>query len=509
MSDNKNHIDNLFKEKLSAQSFEVPAAFLADLESKLDAPVVASKRIPGFWFWLSSIIVAGLATAGYFMMVERTETPNLQSAIKTINEINTTVGLQSDALFVKVQNANEKESFVAASIYSKAKQAFQPENQKKLSALKKEVETNYQRVEDSIRITSERNGVNSIGNEKLSNISGNTASRKLDNDEEQLLASMGANYIVRKLLTEDPKFGAFNGQKRQFLTDATNLTFVDDTLKRIRYVIRDSVVIRDSLVIRDSVVYIDSLNQTPNNKSKLADNEKKSRFEMQAFGGFMMVRPKIESPFSTYPELLKSKETSLTTPNFGFALNVYLKDLCLGTGAEYYHWGEKSAFTETKTSTETTFDVTTTYQYIYDSMNQIIDSIPFTQIDTNNTTTTSTKDYNVNNTYSQFSIPLKVGYAFGKNKWKFIPRVGINFEFAIAKRSGVYVDKNGNNPFEVIQRNYGMSYVLSTELRHDFGNWHLFVNPYYRNNINFLIQSPEMNRKYGGFGATFGVGVRL
>ena len=509
MSYNKNHIDNLFNEKLGERSFEVPAAFLADLENRLDAPVVASKRIPGFWFWLSSIVVAGLATAGYFMLEEREATPNLYSAIKTENKINTRQFSNSEALFVKVKNAQDKETFVAASTYKKAVKAFQTENQKKLSAMKKVVESNFQRVEDSVRLANERNLSAASGAGKNIPDATSTNSRTLDSNEEELLASLGANNIVRKLLTEDPQFGAFNGQRSQFLTDATNLSFVDDTLRRIRYVIRDSVVIRDSLVIRDSVVYIDSSLQNPNNTAKLTDKSKKSRFEIQAFGGFMMVRPKIESPFDTYPELLKSKETALTTPNFGFALNVYLRDLCLSSGAEYYHWGEKSAFTETQTSNETTFDVNTYYQYVLDSNGQVIDSIPYTQIDTNTISVTSTKDYNIINTYSQFSIPLKFGYAFGKNKWKFIPRVGLNFEFAMARRTGIYVDQNGNNPFEVTQRNFGMSYVLSTELRRDFGNCHVFVNPYFRNNINFLIESPEMNRKYGGFGTTFGIGVRL
>jgi hypothetical protein len=509
MSDNKNHIDKLFKEKLGERSFEVPVAFLADLENKLDAPIVASKRIRGFWFWLSSIVAAGLATAGYFILKETETTPQLYSAVKTENKITTPKFATSEALFVKVKNADDKETFVAASTFKKAAKAFQQDNQKKLSAMKKEVEANYKRVEDSIKLANQSNLMASSGPRNSSPDPTNSGDRTLDNREEQLLVYLGANNIVRKFLTQDPQFGAFNGQRRQFLTDATNLSFVDDTLRRIRYVIIDSVVIRDSLVIRDSIIYIDSSLQNPTKTTKLKDEGKKSRFEIQAFGGFMMVRPKIESPFDTYPELLKSKETALTTPNFGFALNVYLRDLCIGSGAEYYHWGDKSAFTETQTSNEMTFDINTFYQYILDSNGQVIDSIPFTQIDTNIITVASTKNYNVTNTYSQFSIPLKFGYVFGKNKWKFIPRVGLNFEFAMARRTGIYVDQNGNNPFEVTERNFGMSYVISTELRRDFGNWHVFVCPYFRNNINFLIESPEMNRKYGGFGTTFGIGVRL
>ena len=131
MSDKKNHIDNLFKEKLGERSFEVPAAFLADLENKLDAPILASKRIPGFWFWLSSILVVGMATTGYFMLEETETTPKLHSAIKTENKITTRKFANSEALFVKVKNADDKETFVAASTFKKAAKAFQPENQKK------------------------------------------------------------------------------------------------------------------------------------------------------------------------------------------------------------------------------------------------------------------------------------------------------------------------------------------------------------------------------------------
>ncbi|MDC1403871.1 hypothetical protein N8328_05650, partial [Crocinitomicaceae bacterium] len=309
MSDKKNHIDNLFKEKLGERSFEVPAAFLADLENKLDAPIPASKGIPGFWFWLSSILVAGMATTGYFMLEEKETTPKLHSAIKTENKITIRKFANSEALFVKVKNADDKETFVAASTFKKAAKAFQPENQKKLSAMKKEVETNFKRVEDSFKLANESNLMASSGPRNSSPDPTNSGDRTLDNREEQLLVYLGANNIIRKFLTQDPQFGAFNGQRRQFLTDATNLSFVDDTLRRIRYVIIDSVVIRDSLVIRDSIIYIDSSLQNPTKTTKLKDEGKKSRFEIQAFGGFMMVRPKIESPFDTYPELLKSKET--------------------------------------------------------------------------------------------------------------------------------------------------------------------------------------------------------
>ena len=59
MKDEKDHIDDFFKERSEQGSFEVPDSFLDDINSKLDALDEKKKRRGGF-LWLWTLIPIGL-----------------------------------------------------------------------------------------------------------------------------------------------------------------------------------------------------------------------------------------------------------------------------------------------------------------------------------------------------------------------------------------------------------------------------------------------------------------
>ena len=58
MKEEKDHIDDFFKERSEQGSFEAPDSFLDDINSKLDALDQKKKRRGGFFWW--SLIPLGL-----------------------------------------------------------------------------------------------------------------------------------------------------------------------------------------------------------------------------------------------------------------------------------------------------------------------------------------------------------------------------------------------------------------------------------------------------------------
>ena len=73
MKNNDENIDNLFKEKLQNRSFEIPDAFIADLESKL--PAQKKKKKVWLW-WLSSFIVLAILSFLSYIQFFNHSTPS-------------------------------------------------------------------------------------------------------------------------------------------------------------------------------------------------------------------------------------------------------------------------------------------------------------------------------------------------------------------------------------------------------------------------------------------------
>lgn len=541
MIEENKHIDTLFAEKLSGRTFKVPEAFLADLEKRLDAPKVGSKRIAGFWFWLSAIAISALATGAYFAISpSQSYVPVVSVAKSPLLAMNSTP-MSTSSAFIEVQNQNSEKSFVSVEKYKNAPQAFTSEKQKviqkvKLAAVEKARQIQVaKRAAEKLKaeqlaaagnsgLGKPSNGLNVFGSSPTGEKNAGTAEGQKEGMND--IASNGSgfgldetsipnNSALFNLLKKDPSFGAENGKTKILQYRQENINYVDDTLKKVRYIIRDSVVIRDSIIFRDSLI---NKEVTEDDTHGIKPNNSNKNWELQAFGGFMSVRPKIQSPFQSYSDQLKSKEATIMTPNFGFALSMYYKNFRFGTGAEYYHFGEDfdySTLNTTSVFNGVFFDTVTTYLdssgLLWDSTSQIppFDTVTTISMDSLFINDSTTADFKGNNVYSRFVIPLNFGYQFNVNDWSFTPRVGLNFEFTTAYRKGLYTNALNEEILEIDQRKFGLSYRLQFEIRRNFERFHLYVGPYYQNNIGYVIDSPDLKRKYGGFGAQFGVGVRF
>jgi hypothetical protein len=73
VKEEKNHIDKLFQEKLGERSFEVPSAFLADMEAKLDA----TNTRGGGWITFFTVVFFGALMATSYALITNDELSSL------------------------------------------------------------------------------------------------------------------------------------------------------------------------------------------------------------------------------------------------------------------------------------------------------------------------------------------------------------------------------------------------------------------------------------------------
>jgi hypothetical protein len=552
VKEEKNHIDKLFQDKLGERSFEVHTAFLADMEAKLDAQNVSGGGWTTFLtvLFFSALLVISYAIISYDTISsvligktsakENTKDKFVESELKSISlEMNSSgknEGNKNDSNSISEQfpslkfgaknrtNTNGKtqsnqiidSSFEGFSQTDKLKKpsstwsnnknktkkakASIPGLTKTTNSTKGKLETEQKTVASSKKKIDQPNNK---GDTELSLTKTEMSNSRIDQSNK------GRVQVLFPTKEKNPPIKSNDSVEG----NSYAIDLFEDTTKQAKTNIRDSVVIRDSIVIRDSVVVRDSVvlkfQKDPNRKLK---------FEAQAYAGFMSVQPKITSPFETYKSSLEAEETKVISPDFGFQLNAYYQKWTLGTGLKYYQFGEKTNYSTFKIE-QSMGQIDTNTTIIYFDSNGIemipspnnppFSSIITTQIDTsyNFDTTSTTKTWQ--NSYTCFVIPLNFGYQFDYKDWALIPRAGLNFEFSTTRQKGLYVDALKEEYIELEQRKFGLSYQLSLELRRSFGNWHAFINPYYRNNFGYIIDTPDLKRRYGGFGATFGIGLEF
>ncbi|MGB2467350.1 MAG: hypothetical protein ACPH90_04315, partial [Crocinitomicaceae bacterium] len=101
MKDEKDHIDDFFKERSEQGSFEVPDSFLDDINSKLDALDEKKKRRGGF-LWLWTLIPIGLIMM-YVLWPEDIQTKKTKPIVSIENQ-------ESDMESVTLDSMDEHKS---------------------------------------------------------------------------------------------------------------------------------------------------------------------------------------------------------------------------------------------------------------------------------------------------------------------------------------------------------------------------------------------------------------
>ena len=82
MKEEKDHIDDIFKERSEQQSFDIPESFLEDINKKLDVLDEKKRRRGGLW-WL--LLISAVVVGGFFIWPDQNEDINTHFTNETKN----------------------------------------------------------------------------------------------------------------------------------------------------------------------------------------------------------------------------------------------------------------------------------------------------------------------------------------------------------------------------------------------------------------------------------------
>lgn len=487
MEENKD-IDQLFNEKLNKQQFEIPDAFLADLNQRLDKtpfPIQKKRRIPIFFGFL--ILLLTVSTLFYFFYPTATNTKEYLT-----EKAHTT---KRDSASTKVKNSRTK--FNSSEEVSTKNQSNLEKDDLNLKSVKpSNVEGQFKTFRNERAIDAEltlKEDLKKKRNKNRSNKSNKTA-KSIDPYDVDLPAPNDYFFEQNKKNDEvgnsDKSSQSSSGEKNEV---------------KIKQVDSSSVLQSNN----------DSL-QTSSGKEEnsIQENTQQARSafqnEIQLYFGMNGQSYQNQSTNVAYLQKIESSQSMLYVPSFGASFHFYWNQLVGGTGFAYTQSGEKFQFQEEGTQL---VDSTIISGYYLDSVfNQqtqtweyvnvpIYDTITFTQLVQN--------EVSLLNRYHWVSVPLYFGYRFQFGEYAITPRVGTQFDFGIASKSSLFpgVDSIGKQLY--VPNKLIISYSFQLELRRQFGAWHVFVNPYYRSAISPTISDALLERKYRAWGAQIGVGLKF
>ena len=529
MKEEKDHIDDFFKERSEQGSFEAPDSFLDDINSKLDALDQKKKRRGGF-FWLWTLIPIGLIMM-YVLWPEDIQTKKTKSIVSLENQESNAEGASTDSInerkseSILIKDSLTEEKITVRSINNAEKRsAEEPKSLKNVlqDDLKKSDELADQNkplwLEQEIKNKDESKSPNaSIDNENQ-----NLETTQPKNDEESTKVKL-ANTNTDENEETDPIE----------IDDS-----IDENVNKIAVNVDslDQIIAEDSILNETSQIdaeQIDSLlTQTEDQDSTLnseevtepkenlevskIETEKKDKIshEIQLFGGILNTSSNLilSVDSSIYP--MNTMESNLWSPSFGFMYRAKINQFDFGAGLSWMQNGEKVNYS-TSITQYTDVDSVIFIAWQIDSIyNQntdtwTVDSIPLFDTTTTTESITDSIFYNDVNKYTWISIPLRFGYRFDIKKFSIIPRVGIDLSFVSSSNLGTYVEQYNQGLVQKSPSQFVLSYALQLEVRRNFERWHVFVNPYFRSNVTPVISSAIQTRRYNSWGINAGIGFKL
>jgi hypothetical protein len=499
-------MDQLFSNKLNEQNFEVPEAFLADLNSKLDAMApVKKKAFP--WFW-SSLVVAILGGSFLTYWLWSSSMVNVDSN-------------SSDIVQHDFESTHNKREIL-------------------LDSMLKNTENKAQNKDSLTRFDSEANITLQLTNSN-SNVSKTyDSSTKSNNSANPTVKNYSTKDINTSKTDIETSLKSYLENEKNLITLSTgNKNHKDDTPKQVDIKnTTPSVDLVDqnnistmpldssknntnllstaedskpdcSLVTLPNVVDTTLSNPLNSVEEAVPNLSVNKRFELQVNAGVALVKTTLKTTNTNYLAAIVDSEQRLITPDFGVTFNYWMNKISLGVGAHYFQTGENVNY---QTYQYNTYDslVTVTYDSIYfDTLFNNNDTITITVSQMVTFTDTLSEYYNGVNNYQWLSIPLSFGYRFDLNKWAIIPKLSLNIEIGLRNTKGTYLTTDLSQFTEFNAVKFGLSYALQCELRREINDWHIFLSPYYRSNFKPTIIGDNWERSYQNYGINFGVGFKF
>ncbi|MDB3905185.1 hypothetical protein N9335_01765 [Crocinitomicaceae bacterium] len=533
MKEEKDHIDDFFKERSEQGSFEVPDSFLDDINSKLDVLDQKKKRRGGF-FWLWTLIPIGLIMM-YVLWPEDIEINKTKSIVSLENQETNAEGASMDSMDEQKSESILISDSLTGENITQEKPLNDTENRsaEELKSLKNVLQDDVKKID---KLADENNPLwlkEEIKKQEEPNSRKSKNETRIVPPEVEEMAIADSN-PEKNIESRNSNINATeNAEMELSETNAVKDNNKNENPKIIDTL--DNNLSESSTIHSDTSesasVQIDSLStETEDQDSTLnveevdpsetmlagGNREKgdKINHEIQLYGGMLNSSSNLilSNDSSTFP--MNTMESNLWSSSFGVMYRAKIKQFDLGAGLSWMKTGEKANY-GTNTLEMAEVDSLIFIEWQTDSVfNQntqtwSIDSIPLYDSTTVTTYINDSIFYNAANKYTWISIPLRFGYRFDINKFSIIPRVGIDLSFAMGSNTGTYAEIINEGLTQNSSSRFILSYALQLEVRRSFDRWHVFVNPYFRSNVTPVISSAIQTRRYNSWGINAGIGFKL
>lgn len=499
MKDDKEHIDQLFQ-SLNDRQFDIPEAFLEDLNKRLDNEPKKRKRF-SMWF-LIPLVLIGAIGIGYFYNADQSEvkTPAEQmNKLIAKDEYKANLNTQNNNL-LKEQNQNNH-SLDSASIPSSAKDLPAGQTSLEKRQFSSRIKVHKQKKSNSKVLVD--NQTKRIKSKKNGTLQTQLKSKVSKSKTKENMLNPGNNNPIPEEIKQtsipdvaDNTKSIVKPEKEELSKEPVSETEKDSVLALNKI---DSVQQVDSSLVEKNAI-----------KSKSpANNWKKEIGFFAGLGGNMMH----DSPKnSEYLTKINQNRTSILAPSFGVNANLSYKRFTFGSGINYEQTGEKF-----KVDIKSDVLKDSTYaEFIQDTI-WVQDSIGNWIPIPHDTTIYHTVQYtesawssrSFQNRYSWISIPLHFGYRFELGNYELIPRIGAVFNFGIAHWAGTYPNDSFTDVRQYPPAKFTVSYLIQLEARRNFDKWFVFINPYFRSMINPSVSGDVIRRRYSSWGMQFGIGLNF
>jgi hypothetical protein len=465
MKEDREFIDDLFRNHLESQTFDVPSEFISDIVNRIEEKKKSKKRRLIIIFFIGCFLfLLGLVFLIPFSKENENERLTNKKEVKRI-----------------VKQKNETKN----SLTEKKINSFELEN----SIL---VKTSVSKI-----LSNDNSSLNKskINHHKIRKKTANKSKEKLKNKTNLTIQTMP---IQDEKIDRDYAF-AENVTKEDFSSENSS----------------DSSSILNSKQNDSTGV---ASNQNNSEKSDLCSSFNKSNAsdrkfrEIQIYSGYQINIMDKNSKTNASDNNIQNNFAS----NYSFGINAQLayKKLVFGSGFELtqwkenYSWDQQNLYLQDSVlinmSIPIPYATDTTGLNFYDI--KVNDVIYYYQ--------TQSMQYKLSNTLNIFQLPFYFGYKLKLQKFELIPKVGINVglirgnnfvQLPQYNANSISSTSVPNSPFIPFERNHFLaSYQIGVDFRKQFENWFIYANPYYRNGISSLIQNDR--KPLIQYGCNFGLG---
>ena len=527
MKDEREHIDDLFKEGAEKRSFNIPDSFLKDLDARLDK-IERKKKRRGLW-WLLFLPV-GICAFLYYSSVSNNKTSKNDIDIdqkKTEKIIDNEENIDSVFSVDLKKTANDPAP-------NDLEGPLNDEALSQLSLIKEKIKVGQGKALESTVISVPNKSNISKENKApkvkrhVSSSNDNLTSKEMDSEinDNQAMASEKVSAgelispekpiiidrIAEDASTIDEVSKAFDSSTAEFTDSIAKIIDIDSTDEMTIIENKSELLAMDTLTQIDSIVDMKP-EDTQVNTLESEDKAKKWTHEIQLYAGMVNSTPLLGFAAENANEQMIANELSLWTSSYGIKFHSSFNDFDLGIGFEVIKNGENVNYSPNLFN-ELTIDSTYFVGFEIDSIlnnNQVweIDSIPVYADTSYVSLINDTNSFNGKNTYSWINIPLSFGYRFELGEYGFIPRIGVDLAFASGANIGTYAETTGGGFVTRASNRFVLSYSLQLEIRRRFDRFHVFINPYFRSNVMPVISSDIQQRRYHSMGVNAGIGFTL